>query len=452
LSFDKVLPYLNLSCIDLIFTIVQGMYRGMKIFFSVGEPSGDLHGANLIRKLLERNPDIDPVGYGGPRMATAGCRLHEDLTQLAVMGIVQVLGHLLSFWKLASRADRYFQHHRPDAVVLIDYPGFNWWIARRAKAHGIPVFYYGTPQIWAWAPWRVNKMRKLVDHVLCKLPFEEEWFRNRGCNATFVGHPYFDQLQNESLDNAFIDKIKNGGGPLIAILPGSRTQEVKHNLKWFLKAARIVHDEVPTARFAVASFKSLHAEWAQTLINQSGLSIKTFVGRTPELIAASHCTMACSGSVSLELLYHQKPTVILYWVPTWFYALIKSIAPLLQFRVKYMTLVNMLADEPFAKRLRLFDSDWSEWAGIPFPEFVTSRDKSPQIARHLIRWLKHPEEWERCRKQLQSIREEVAHGGASDLAAEYILEKLEGNLPPQPRPHFLDRENTMAVLDPVLAK
>ena len=162
--------------------------------------------------------------------------------------------------------------------------------------------------------------------------------------------------------------------------------------------------------------------------------------------------MACSGSVSLELLYHQKPTVILYWVPTWFYALIKSIAPLLQFRVKYMTLVNMLADEPFAKRLRLFDSDWSEWAEIPFPEFVTSRDKSPQIARHLIRWLKHPEEWERCRKQLQSIREEVAHGGASDLAAEYILEKLEENLPPQPRPHFLDRENTMAVLDPVLAK
>ena len=119
----------------------------MKIFFSVGEPSGDLHGGNLIRKILQRNPDIDIVGYGGPRMAAAGCQLHEDLTRLAVMGIVQVLVHLLSFWKLVSRADRYFRHHRPDAVVLIDYPGFNWWIARRAKAHRIPVFYYGTPQI-----------------------------------------------------------------------------------------------------------------------------------------------------------------------------------------------------------------------------------------------------------------------------------------------------------------
>ncbi len=414
----------------------------MKIFFSVGEPSGDLHGGNLIQKILEHNPDIEIVGYGGPRMSRAGCQLHEDLTQLAVMGIAQVLGHLFSFWKLASRADRYFQHHRPDAVVLIDYPGFNWWIARRAKAHGIPVFYYGTPQIWAWAPWRVKKMRRLVDHVLCKLPFEEKWFRDRDCNATFVGHPYFDQLQNESLDDAFTNKMKNEGGPLIAILPGSRTQEVKHNLKWFLKAAHAIANEVPTARFAVASFKSSQAEWAQNLIRQSGLSVKTFVGRTPELIAASQCTMACSGSVSLELLYHQKPTVILYWVPKWFYALIKLISPLLQFRVKYITLVNMLADEPFAKRLRLLDSNWNEGGDTPFPEFVTSRDKSHQIASHIIRWLKHPEERERCRKQLQSIRAEVAHGGASAQAAEYILKKLVGNPPALPIPHFIECEST----------
>ena len=199
----------------------------MKIFFSVGEPSGDLHGANLIRRLHKRQCDLQFVGYGGPRMAAAGCQLHEDLTRLAVMGIVQVFVHLASFWKLVSRADRYFRHHRPDAVVLIDYPGFNWWIARRAKAHGIPVFYYGTPQIWAWAPWRVNKMRRLVDHVLCKLPFEEEWFRNRGCNATFVGHPYFDQLRDETLDQSFVDRLQQEEGPLVTILPGSRTQEVR---------------------------------------------------------------------------------------------------------------------------------------------------------------------------------------------------------------------------------
>src|SRR6476646_9664202 len=142
----------------------------MKIFFSVGEPSGDLHGANLIRELRRRRPDCEFVGYGGPRMAAAGCDLHEDLTKLAVMWLLHALLNIHKFWNLASRADRYFRHHRPDAVVLIDYPGFNWWIARRAKAHGIPVFYYGVPQLWAWAGWRIKKMRRFVDHVLSKLP------------------------------------------------------------------------------------------------------------------------------------------------------------------------------------------------------------------------------------------------------------------------------------------
>ena len=161
----------------------------MRIFFSVGEPSGDLHGANLIRQLRHERNDLELVGYGGPEMAAAGCQLHEDLTRLAVMWLLRVLLNIHKFWDLVCRADRYFRHHRPDAVVLIDYPGFNWWIARRAKAHNIPVFYYGTPQLWAWASWRVKKMRRFVDHVLCKLPFEEEWYRQRGCNATHVGHP-----------------------------------------------------------------------------------------------------------------------------------------------------------------------------------------------------------------------------------------------------------------------
>ena len=180
----------------------------MKVFFSVGEPSGDLHGANLIRELRRHHPDCEFVGYGGPRMAAAGCHLHEDLTRLAVMWFARVLVNLHKFWALASRADRYFRHHRPDAVVLIDYPGFNWWIARRAKAHGIPVFYYGAPQLWAWAGWRIKKMRRYVDHGLCTLPFEETWYRDRGCNATFVGHPYFDQLRREAFDEKFLARLR----------------------------------------------------------------------------------------------------------------------------------------------------------------------------------------------------------------------------------------------------
>ena len=183
----------------------------MRIFFSVGEPSGDLHAANLIRALRAERPDLECTGYGGPKMQEAGCRLHVDLTPLAVMSILRLLLNVHKFVALLNRADRYFAAERPDAVVLVDYPGFNWWIARRAKRHGIPVFYYAPPQIWAWGSWRVKKMRRFVDHVLCSLPFEETWFRQRGCHATFVGHPYFDEVRSRQLDQAHTTRSGNSG-------------------------------------------------------------------------------------------------------------------------------------------------------------------------------------------------------------------------------------------------
>ena len=135
----------------------------MRIFFSVGEPSGDLHGANLIRGLQSRakadGTELQCIGFGGPKMKAAGCELKFDLTTMAVMFIAEVLKNLRLFFRLIGEADDYFAKNEVDAVVLIDYPGFNWWIAKKAKKHGIPVFYYGVPQIWAWAGWRIRKIR-----------------------------------------------------------------------------------------------------------------------------------------------------------------------------------------------------------------------------------------------------------------------------------------------------
>jgi lipid-A-disaccharide synthase len=389
----------------------------MRIFFSVGEPSGDLHGANLIRELRSRRPDCEFVGYGGPRMAAAGCELHEDLTKLAVMWLLHALLHIHKFWKLVGQADRYFDQHRPDAVVLIDYPGFNWWIARRAKARGIPVIYYGVPQLWAWAGWRIRKMRRFVDYVLCKLPFEEGWYRERGCNATFVGHPYFDQLRAEKLDAKFIGQLKAGTGPLVAILPGSRTQEVKSNLVYFLKAARLVRDRVPNARFAIASFKESQAQLAREAIAGSGLTVEVHVGRTAEIIEAAECAMAVSGSVSLELLYHTKPTVILYYI--------SRLAYLVQtfFRkVRYITLVNLLtATDLFPKRVATYDPNDPVDAHVLMPEYLTCEDKSAHVAGHVIEWLRNPAKRAERVAQLAALKEKVGHGGASQRAADYIL-------------------------------
>jgi lipid-A-disaccharide synthase len=393
----------------------------MKIFFSVGEPSGDLHGANLVREIRRRRPDCECVGYGGPRMAAAGCTLHEDLTTLAVMWLLHALLNIHKFWGLASKADRYFRHHRPDAVVLIDYPGFNWWIARRAKAHGIPVIYYGVPQLWAWAGWRIRKMRRFVDHVLCKLPFEEAWYRERGCNATFVGHPYFDQLRAEQLDAEFIERLTSGEGPLIAILPGSRTQEVKSNLGYFLKAARIVHERVPNARFAIASFKEGQAALARAATAGSDLPIEVHVRRTAEIIEAADCAMAVSGSVSLELLYRTTPTVILYYI--------SRLAFFVQtfFRkVRYITLVNLLtATDLFPKRVATYDPNDPVDANVLMPEYLTCQDKSRQVAAQVIDWLTDPARRAGRVAQLAELKDRIGHGGASQRAASYVLEVLD---------------------------
>jgi lipid-A-disaccharide synthase len=394
-----------------------------RLFFCAGEPRGDLHAANLIRRLRERAPDLEAVGYGGPRMAAAGCQLHADLTELAVMWFLRALTNIHKFWDLCSRADRYFRHHRPDGVVLIDYPGFNWWIAWRAKIHGIPVFYYTPPQIWAWATWRARKMKRLSDHVLCSLPFEEAWFRERGSNATFVGHPFFDEVRQHKLDETFLESQRGREGPLVTILPGSRTQEVLHNLPWFLKAAERVRDTVPAARFAIAAFKPEHARMANEMVNATKWSkqhIEIHCGRTPELMHLATCCMACSGSVSMELLYHTKPTVIHYRISPLAYSVQKRFR-----KVKYITLVNLLSTgELYPTDLSPYDPGQPDAEKVLFPEYLTSEDKSAAVAGHVIQWLSDPAVLARQVAALEVLKAKVAHGGASARAADYILAEM----------------------------
>jgi len=409
--------------------------RPIRVFFSAGEPSGDLHGANLIRQLQRRCPQLEAVGYGGPQMAAAGCQLHFELTALAVMWLLRVLLNLHRFWGLVSRADRYFRHQRPDAVVLIDYPGFNWWIARRAKVHGIPVFYYAPPQIWAWAQWRVKKMRRFVDHVLCSLPFEQEWFRQKGCNATFVGHPFFDEVTRQELDPAFVQRCRAQSGPLVTILPGSRTQEVHSNLPYFIQAAAEIRRQVPGVRLAIAAFKAHQAEFARQLVKQANLPIEVHVGRTPELIRLADCCMACSGSVSLELLYHTKPTVILYWISPLAYRVQRHFR-----KVKYITLVNLLnTDELYPADLTPYDPGQPDAHRVLFPEYLTCENKSPQIAAQIVAWLQDDAARQSRVDELRALREKVAHGGASSHAAEYILAQLTPRRRAVPAPHFITR-------------
>jgi lipid-A-disaccharide synthase len=380
-----------------------------------------LHGANLIRDLQVRRPDIQCVGYGGPRMRDAGCELHFDLTSLAVMWIGRVLINLRTFFKLRDQAKEYFDRHRPDAVVMIDFPGFNWHIARAAKERGIPVFYYGVPQLWAWAPWRVKKMRQTVDHALCKLPFEETWLRERGVNATFVGHPYFDEMERQKLNAEFVAQQRQVPGRLVTLLPGSRTQEVTSNLPAFLKAAARIAARVPGVRFAIAAFSEKQCALAKGIVESSGLDVPIHVGRTPELIHLAECTLACSGSVSLELLWHEKPSVIHYKASPWLYAVGRYLA----MTVRYVTLVNILAaDDAFSGVRKPFDPTEPGAEQIPFPEYPTWQDKSTDLAEHVVQWLSDESARQAKISQLKALKARFAQPGASSRAADYLLSHL----------------------------
>jgi lipid-A-disaccharide synthase len=381
----------------------------MRIFISAGEPSGDLHAANLIRSIRRRSPGAEFVGYGGPRMAGAGAELLYPLVDLAVMWFLNVLINLVTFIRLVFRADRYFRDQRPDAVVLIDYPGLHWWIARRAKARGIPVFYFVPPQLWAWAGWRVKKVRKYVDQVLCSLPFEPEWYQRRGVpDAVYVGHPYFDELAARPLDEGFLSEHRGRPGRLVAILPGSRTQELRRNLSDMIKAARELARRRPEIRFAVACLHGRHKELAERIIAESGEGavgasprIEVFAARTPELIRLARLAWAVSGSVGLELMADGLPSVVLYKVKRFDLWIARPFI-----KAKYISLVNLLADEEV------------------FPEYLTWRDASGDLVRWALAWLDDTEERARTMVSLEALRRRVAHPGATDRAAERIVARL----------------------------
>jgi len=389
----------------------------MRVFFSVGEPSGDLHGANLVKRLKENG--IQCVGYGGPRMQEAGCQLLEDLTQYAVM-FLTALKFIPKLWKLYRSTDQFFAKEKIDAVVLIDFPGFNWWIAKAAKRNGIPVYYYGVPQMWAWMPGRVKKLKRLVDHVICKLPFEAPWFSQRGVKAHYVGHPYFDELVNRKLDPEFLAEYDHPTRPLITLLPGSRNQEVKNNLPWLVESAIRIKQQVPDASVAVACFNYHHSEAVREYLAQADLPFDVFVKRTPELIELSTICLACSGSVSLELMYHHKPSIVVYRLSR-----IQAAFKWLALTCRFITLVNLLAVDDINRSKNKPHDATKPNQEIPFPEFPWVNNPSIPIADLAISWLKNPSELERRRAQLRDLSTRFGQAGATQRAATFILEQLQ---------------------------
>lgn len=379
----------------------------MKIFFSVGEPSGDQHAASLIRELKQRQPEIQAEGFGGPAMRSQGCQLLFELTELAVMGFLRVVPMLAKFWRLVRQAERHFETHPPDAVVLVDFPGFNWWIARAAKRRGIPVYYYLAPQLWGWAPWRIRRVRKWVDLVICTLPFEYEWYRQRRVRCVWVGHPFFDAVASRSLNSDLVCSLRGSPGhPTVALLPGSRNHEVTKNWPVMLQAMQQVATAVPGVRWVVGCYRSSHEQRCRQLVDESGLPLtpEYVVGQTSEVIEAADCCLMVSGSISLELLARNRPGVVLYRVPR----IGRAVSRFLM-QCRFITLTNLIADNEV------------------MPEFISHGDPAQDIdgmAKQLIEWLTNPASLQAVRTSMTLLAGHAAVTGATIRTAELLLMEL----------------------------
>lgn len=396
------------------------VFMGHRFFFSVGEPSGDLHAANLIRSLQRLSPTSTFRGFGGARMIQSGLDLDFDLTSMAVMGFTEVVPKIREFFRIAKLAEQCFARGEVDAVILVDFPGFNWHIAKRAKKHGLPVYYYLPPQLWAWGGWRVRKMRKYVDHVICNLPFEAEWFDKNGVPCTYVGHPFFDHISQQPLDRKFIDRWRSQERIQLAVLPGSRDHEVQHIWPLQLQILRRLAKEYPEVDFLVAALKDSHALWCRNQLTSSDskLPIQIFAGKTSEIIELCDCSLMKSGSVSLEMMARGKPAAVMYHVSRLTYNLAKLLV-----RIKSISLPNLIAGEPVLPESISYGSVDSDSA-------KKSIDQTAEIMGRLIsdtsfRLGK--------RRKLLELANRYARPGASYESAKFLLQGLsrgdDGTLP-----------------------
>jgi lipid-A-disaccharide synthase len=378
----------------------------MRIFFSAGEPSGDHHAGQLITELRRRHSDVECTGFGGPQMQAAGLDCVFQLTDLAVMGVAAVLPLLGKFYRLLQEARTEFRKRRPDAVVLVDFPGFNWWVAKAAKREGIPVYYYCPPQLWAWGGWRISKVRRYIDCVLSVLPFEADWYRKRGVDVEFVGHPFFDDVAAHSLHAPTLERLKGEGDKRLALLPGSRKSEVEQNFPVMLEMVRKLHQRHPKVRFPVACYREWHLERCQNLAAEitPELPLDFYVGKTPEVLAAADCCLMVSGSVSLELLARRVPAVVLYRGSWLMWVLAQTFMT-----CKYISLPNLMAGRELMPE-------------FPFVSGVSGKGR--QVIDQLDCWLSNPGELSAARQALDELALQSSKNGGINRAADVLCQRL----------------------------
>ena len=284
-----------------------------KIMFSAGEPSGDLHGESLARAVLKQCPEAELIGFGGSKMAAAGVRLWADMREYTVMGVLEVLKNLGRIKALLDGLTRFMEKERPDILVLIDYPDFNWRLAARAKALGIPVFSYIPPSAWAWRKGRAKKCAALADELAAIFPFELPVYQKAGANITFQGNPLIDTVKPSMSRKEALRYFCVAEDTIPAVLlPGSRKQEIKMLYPVMLDAAKRLKEDNPSIEFFLPVAPGIDHRHLEALAAERGVKLHFTEDKTYDLMSIAHFAIATSGTVIMEAAILGLPCVVLY--------------------------------------------------------------------------------------------------------------------------------------------
>ncbi|MFQ5882151.1 MAG: lipid-A-disaccharide synthase [Candidatus Methylomirabilales bacterium] len=375
---------------------------GKKIFIVAGEASGDLHGADLSRGLLTLDPDVTLLGMGGERMRQAGVQLLVHAGDLAAVGFTEVFSRLAALGRAFRQLRKALAAEHPGLLILIDFPDFNFWLARACRRMGIPIVYYISPQVWAWRGGRIRTLKRLVEKVLVIFPFEEALYREAGVPVTFVGHPLLDRLRNVPSRAEARHRLECGASDVIVgLLPGSREGEVRHHLPVLKQAATQITQAEPQVRFLLAMADSLSSTVAKALFEGVPSWIRPLYGQTYQVMRAADLLITASGTATVEAGLLGTPMIIIYQVSplTWW-------AGRLLVDVPCIGMVNLVAGRRVV------------------PELVQQDFTPERVAQTALGLLRDPEALGKIRQELQRVREKLGEEGASLRAAREVLKTL----------------------------
>lgn len=368
----------------------------MKYYIIAGEASGDLHGSNLITALQKKDGSATFRCWGGDKMQAAGAIIVKHYRHLAFMGFIEVLKNLRTIFRNIAFCKKDILAYQPNALILIDYPGFNLRIAKWAKQQGLIVIYYISPQVWAWKENRVRLIKQCVDKMLVILPFEKQFYQKWNFEVDYVGHPLVETIEHFQSENKNTALSGTEFEKIVAVLPGSRKQEILQKLPIMLEVSKYF----PTHRFVVAKAPGIEESFYQSLL-ESYSNVSSVINKTYELLSTSKAALVTSGTATLETALFGVPEIVCYKGNALSYQIAKRLI-----KIKYISLVNLIMDKEVVK------------------ELIQDELTVENCRKELQQLLNNTEKGQQIQKDYADLKSLLSKGGSASANAAAIIYRL----------------------------